>query len=134
MLAGFRKIESENLINTDKIDEIKKSGFILSEFDFKGFLASLTQVELLAFGGLLLNTLILNYTLNIILILYGEYLINRFDLENKYPKLAKFIQIRRKLQSYYLKACFVWIFIGLTPQLYIYIFILSSKIIEIFNY
>lgn len=40
--------------------------------------------------------------LSIIFIFYGEILITYFDLENRFPKLTKFIQIRRKFQQYYL--------------------------------
>jgi hypothetical protein len=40
--------------------------------------------------------------INIISIFYGEKLITYFDLENRFPKMAKFIQIRRKFQQYYL--------------------------------
>ena len=83
----------------------------------------------MAFSGLLLNSLIKSYTVSIIL--YGDYLIKRFDLENKYPKLAKFIKIRRLLQNYYLKVCFDWIFIGLFKQIFVYISILYPKLIEL---
>ena len=118
-------------VDFENNDIIKKSGFSLSDFDFQGFISSLSKEELLAFSGLLLNSLILSYTISIILILYGDYLIKRFDLENKYPKLAKFIQIRRQLQNYYLKICFAWIFIGLLPQILVYISILYPKLIEL---
>lgn len=47
------------------------------------FLKTLTQEELLAFSGLLLNQLILGHVISIILILYGDYLIKRFELEKK---------------------------------------------------
>ena len=80
-----------------------------------------------------LNGLALNYVFNIILVLYGDYLIKRFDLENKYPKLAKFIQLRRKLQNFYLKVCFAWIFFSLLPQFLIDIFILLPKLLELFS-
>ena len=39
---------------------------------------------------------------SIISIFYGEKLITYFDLENRFIKLSKFIQIRRKFQQYYL--------------------------------
>ena len=39
---------------------------------------------------------------SIISIFYGDKLITFFDLENKYPKISKFIQLRRKFQQYYL--------------------------------
>jgi hypothetical protein len=40
--------------------------------------------------------------LTIISIIYGDMLIKYFNLEEKYPKLAKIIQLRRKFQQYYL--------------------------------
>ena len=92
----------------NKFDEISKSNFFNVDFNFQDFIANanLTTIELLALGNILLNQLVLSYTISIIFILYGDYLINRFDLENKYPKIAKFIQLRRKLQGYYLKISF----------------------------
>lgn len=55
-------------------------------------LGTLSQVEFLAFTGLLLNWYILNYTISIILILLGQYLIKRFNLEIRYPKIDKLIK------------------------------------------
>nr|YP_009652984.1 hypothetical protein [Taiwanofungus camphoratus]QCG70022.1 hypothetical protein [Taiwanofungus camphoratus]UKQ56133.1 hypothetical protein [Taiwanofungus camphoratus]WRO45223.1 hypothetical protein [Taiwanofungus sp. YW-2023a] len=114
-----------------KNEVINKSSIISFDFDLQKFLESLRKEELLAFSGLLLNSLVLSYVVSIILVLYGEYLIKRFDLENKYPKLAKFIQIRRKLQNYYLKLCFVWIFIGILLQICVYAYILLPRLIEL---
>jgi hypothetical protein len=34
---------------------------------------------------------------------YGDKLIIYFNLETKWPKLAKFIQLRRKFQDYYIR-------------------------------
>ena len=129
--------------NFDKIDkigksididfyDIKKSSIFISDFNLQNFLDSLSKEELLAFSGLLLNSLILSYTISIILILYGDYLIKRFDLESRFPRLAKFIKLRRTLQNYYLKICFVWIFMGILPQVFMYISILYPKLIELF--
>ena len=103
-----QNIKNINDINKEvNIDYIKKSSIFSSNLDIQIFLDSLSKEELLAFSGLLLNGLVLNYVISIIFILYGDYLIKRFDLENKYPKLAKFIKIRRQLQNYFLKICFV---------------------------
>jgi len=33
-------------------------------------------------------------------IFYGDYLMKYFNVENKFPKLAKFIQMRRKLKFF----------------------------------
>lgn len=112
---------------------IKKSSLISFDFDLNKFLDSLSKEELLAFSGLLFNGLALNYAVSIIIVLYGDYLIKRFDLENKFPKLAKFIQLRRKLQNYYLKICFVWLLVGILPPLCMYVYILFPKLLELFS-
>lgn len=86
--------------------DIKKSAIFSVDWDYKKFMSNLSEVELLALGNLIFNQLILSYTISIITILYGDYLIKRFELEKKYPKIAKIIQLRRKLQGYYLKINF----------------------------
>lgn len=111
-------IDKSSILNYEKLEE---------------FLKTLTPDEILAFSGLLLNQLILSHVISIILILYGDYLIKRFNLENKFPKLARFIQLRRKLQSYYLKLSFTWIILAILPQIFMYSSIILSKLIELFN-
>jgi hypothetical protein len=56
----------------------------------------------LAMSNILGSMFIIISLISIISIFYGEKLIIFFDLENKFPKIAKFIQIRRKFQQYYL--------------------------------
>ena len=133
-MSMLTKETSEKKEKLDKIiEELTKSSFINVNFNFDEILSSLSREELLALGSLLFNSLIFSYTITIITIIYGDYLIKRFDLENKYPKLAKFIQLRRKLQNFYLKVCFAWIFFSLLPQFLIDIFILLPKLLELFN-
>ena len=59
------------------------------------------------------------------------YLIKKFDLENKYPKIAKFIQLRRKLQNFYLKICFVWLLICILIPFFAYAYIILPKLLEL---
>jgi hypothetical protein len=117
----------------DKLSKILENSIFTLDFNYQKFLDSLSREELLSLGGLLFNYLILSNTISIILILYGDYLILRFDLENKYPKLAKLIQFRRKFQEYYLKVCFAWIFVGLIPQIYVYFQILYPRLLELLS-
>ena len=35
-------------------------------------------------------------------ILFGEYILNYFKLESKWPKLAKYIKLKQKVNKYYL--------------------------------
>lgn len=66
--------------------------------------------------------------ISIISIFYGEKLLIFFDLENRFPKLAKFIQIRRKFQQYYLLMNISLIFIVLLLIIYVNIIEFMSNI------
>jgi hypothetical protein len=66
-------------------------------------------MEKIAFSFLLLNQIILSSVISIIYIFYGDYLLKKFKIEQKYPKLAKVIELRRKFQSYYLLISIGWI-------------------------
>ena len=72
--------------------------YINFNFDFSGY----TAEQVAGIGLFLFGQVIMGSTISIALTIYGEYLIQKFDLESKYPKLAKFIAIRRKFQKYYL--------------------------------
>ena len=95
---------------------------LLFNFDFQiklqEWLETLSGIELLAFIIFCFNGLILNALVSIVFILYGDFLIRYFKLEEKYPKLAKFIQIRRKLQNFSIKYNLVVIFFSTLPPLY----------------
>ncbi len=131
------EVESTNsnrpqISNSENNDSIVKSSFILNDLysKFKDFISSLSVEEILAFSGLLLNGLILSHTISIILNIYGDYLINRFNLETRYPKLERFILLKRKFSNYNLKISFIWIFLCIIPQLYIYSLIIGYKLYE----
>ena len=70
---------------------------------FQSFNQLITQLDLLHQVALMniLGTISLIFiSYSIVIIYYGDYLIQRFELETKYPKLAKWIQLRRKLKNY----------------------------------
>jgi hypothetical protein len=48
------------------------------------------------------SQVLIGSAISIVFVFFGEYLIQRYDLDNKYPKLAKFIHLRRKFQKYHL--------------------------------
>lgn len=125
-----QEAKNDNDLSLPDSTEIKKS-MVLGNFDLHKFFDTLSDTELLAFAGLILNALILNYTISIILIFYGEYLIKRFNLEVKYPKLATFIKFRRSLMNFYLKVNFLWIFLAVLPQISMYLYIIYPKILSL---
>ena len=100
------KLELINILNNiDKQDLFEIYKFIISKitdvnFNLQEFLNSLTILELFAFISLCFNLVILSALLSIIFILYGDFLIKHFNLETKYPKLANFINFRKKITKY----------------------------------
>ena len=136
----YRKALSNCQMEIDKCHNDAHEFFVkraakssILDIDLHSYLKSFSSEELLAFSGLLLNSLILSHTLSIIITLYGDYLISRFDLVNRYPRLAKIIKLRKTLQAYYLKISFTWIILAVIPQMVVYIVILEPRLLELFN-
>jgi hypothetical protein len=134
------KDQIEELINTDvKINNMYES--VNSKFDsfinkintllnnsgnksqyfdsLQSFFDGLNYEQNLAMANILGSIFIIFTLFSIISIFYGDKLITYFDLENKYPKTAKFIQIRRKFQQYYLIMNIGLIFIVLLLIIYV---------------
>ena len=112
-------------------DDINQSS--LFSFDFNEIFKNLNIDEQLALCNLVFNQLILSNIIGISLILYGDYLIKRFNLENKYPKLAKLIHLRNKFKEYNLKISILLIILCVVPQIAMNIFILLPKLQSIFT-
>lgn len=70
--------------------------------NYKTYLSTLTVEQMGALSLIISSQLIISATISIVLILYGNYLIKRFKLETRYPKLAKFIELRQKFVNYYI--------------------------------
>jgi hypothetical protein len=82
-------------------DDVKKS----SIFDFEELwnrfetFDGLTKVVcVMMFSSYCILSCIFGITIN----LYGNYLLDRFKLEEKYPQIAIFIKYRRKVSKYYI--------------------------------
>jgi hypothetical protein len=97
-------------VNTKFDSFINKVNTLLNNSENKSqYLDSLQSIidgfnyeQNLAMSNILGSMFIIFSLISIISIFYGDKLIRFFDLENRFPKLAKFIQIRRKFQQYYL--------------------------------
>jgi hypothetical protein len=71
-------------------------------------------------------------SLYIILIIYfGDYLIKYFNLEKSYPKLANFIQMRRKYQNYYIIFNIIIIILILFVIIYINLLLLLTPLLAL---
>jgi anion-transporting ArsA/GET3 family ATPase len=115
-ISDYQKLYMESQVkNETNIENIQKvvndinneyqnlnfiSNFSLS--DYYKFLETLTVEKLGALTVLIFSGVIFSGCINIISIYFGEYLIIKYKIDERYPKLAKFIQLRRTLQRYYL--------------------------------
>lgn len=86
---------------------------------WNNLLHSLTLEQLAIFSNTIVAFLVLTCLINIILIMYSDFLINFFKLEENLPKLAKFIQLRRKLQRFYITLFFSISIIALITVIYL---------------
>jgi hypothetical protein len=110
-------------------DRFRKS-FIADDFwglieKYKEYLTTLNVHQLGALVNLLISGVILSCIISITFIFTGEFLIKRFDLENRYPKLAKFIKLRRKFQNFYFIINILTITFFLSMQIYVDIVVLT---------
>jgi hypothetical protein len=97
---------------------IKESSIIPFNFElstFLGWFEGLNGIKKLAVSLILSKSVVLSALISIIFIFYGNILIEKYDLINKYPKLAKIIQLRQKFQKYYFKYyCFLIFLVVIT--------------------
>jgi len=85
----------------DKINSKSRSkgNYIDAVFNF---FDSYTTAQLSALGYIFACIFIFGCLSGIAIAFYGDYLINYYKLEEKYPWLVKWIRLRRKLMYYYI--------------------------------
>ena len=105
---------SNSLIETNFIDSINQ------------FLSTLNFEQTLAILHISGSIFIILSIYSILLIFLGDSLINYFNLEEKYPKIANFIKIRRKFQKYYITLNVIIILLVLLTIIYINLTILFT--------
>jgi len=98
---------SNSLIGNNFIDSINQ------------FLSTLNFEQTLAILHISGSIFILISLYSILLIFLGENFIKFFNLEEKYPKIANFINIRRKFQKYYISFNIIIIVFILLTIIYI---------------
>ena len=107
--------EAESICYKESIDfiDIDKSQRS-TIFDFESLMTFIDSIDIfyrVALFLLIFKGIIISSTISIIFVLYGDYLLVKYDIEKRFPKLAKIIQLRRKLQRYYLILAISWILI-----------------------
>ena len=108
LIAKFRGSGSNNF--SDNIIQLL--------LEFQELISSFSLIQKLTIINMLTGALVLNSLFSIIVIFYGESLINYFLLETKFPKLAKFIKYRNKLQQYYFLVNIIIIIVAIVIMIY----------------
>jgi hypothetical protein len=86
----------------ENLKDLKESGVLdFNLFTNLDWFESLNGIKKLAVCLILGKSMIFSALLSIVFVFYGNILIEKYDIENKYPKLAKLIQLRQKYQKYY---------------------------------
>ena len=121
----YHKAELDNLIIkknaeisklTDLIGEGTDKSSIFGNIEeylewYKDFVSSLAPDQLVALVNIFGYFLLLTTLYNMAIIQIGNNLINKWNLEKKYPKLSKYIQYKTKINKYSMRFHFISIFI-----------------------
>ena len=97
---GRRSLEFEDILN--KINDNTNNNQLLENFleNWNSILSDLSSAQMGALGHILFAIGIYYSAINIATAIYGDKLIIYFKLEEKYPRLARWIKYRRVYQQY----------------------------------
>ena len=87
--------------------------------DFNEYLGSLTVMEICLVINISSCVFILTCIISILFAFSGNYLIDKFTLEQKLPKLSKIIQLRVRFQRYYIVINSVFIILAIISLIFI---------------
>ena len=86
---------------------------------FKEYLSTLSTIDLCLLMNIFISVFIFTCLVSILLAFYGNYLIEKLSLEEKYQKLSSIIRLRVKLQHYYVIINTIFIVIALILLIYV---------------
>ena len=113
------RVEADNIKETNLGSADPNSEIIVEKTIFNPFnlFENLDIFEKIAVSLLFSNSVIISSLISIVYIFYGDILLEKFNLEQRYPKLAHLINLRRKFQRYYLFLAVLFIFISSLSQI-----------------
>jgi hypothetical protein len=87
-----------------EVDNLKESSSFPFNFELHtvlGWFEGLNGIKKIAVSMIIGKSVVFSALISIIFIFYGNILIEKYDLENRFPKLATIIRLRQKFQKYY---------------------------------
>lgn len=95
--------------------------------NFKEIISQLTFEQLWALSHIFSSIFILILIINIIIIIYSDFLLTYLKIEDKYPRLGRLIRLRRVYQQYYLVLNLLFIIITIFATIFINYSILATS-------
>lgn len=133
--TNFNKFTDNKTINTnteqklledvDSDDPLQMSALTpVDEFlkSYKEFLSTLSSEQLGCLSNALGFMIIFIFFTSIVFMQFGDYLINSLNLEQKYPKLVKYLTYRKNINNYSLLFNFTVIYVTLIIFFFLNIF------------
>ena len=115
--------EDGSALNFSKAQEYNILGPINDFIEaYQRELSTMSSEQLACLTNAIGFIVILSVFTSIVIILFGDYLISKLQLETRYPRLAKFIQIRQKVNKYFLVYNIVFTYFMLISYICINIF------------
>lgn len=111
------KVELKEML--DKITKSSSNGNNYTIDDISNFLSTLTFEQTVAILHIFGFIVIIISLISLFTVFYGNLLIDYFKLEQRFARLARFIQLRRKFQMYYSLLDFTLILIVISIMFYI---------------
>jgi hypothetical protein len=126
-LAASKEIEMKansdteitNILNNIKEKFMDDNPIFSLIKDFNEYLASLSAMEICLIINITSCVFIFTCIISILFAISGNYLIDKFSLEQKLPKLSKIIQLRIKFQNYYVFINSVFIILALLSLIFV---------------
>jgi hypothetical protein len=117
--ANKKASEILDLLDKTKNNFKENNPIINAINDFKEYLASLTLMEICLIINISSCVFILTCIISILFAISGNYLIDKFSLEQKLPKLSKVIQLRVKFQRYYVSINSIFIILAILSLIFV---------------
>lgn len=113
---------------TDLINNTSKSDVfsVFSDFikNYQNFLEGLSLEQIVALVNIIGYFMLITSITSISTLLLGEYLLSHLKLEVRYPKLAKYIKMKEKLNKgylmYYIISLYIILILGISVNIYMF--------------
>jgi hypothetical protein len=117
--ANTKANEIADILNNTKEKFMDDNPIFNLITDYKEYLATLSSFEICLIINITSCVFIFTCIITILFSIPGNYLINKFSLEQKLPKLSKIIQLRVKFQNYFVFINSVFIIIAIISLIFV---------------